>query len=184
MTTCLSTLNLFSDANEHAPAAAGAHAATGPNPAARAQLARQLTPVFSVRLVRERSIDAGQYGSPVDAARLFCRYLDGCDREHFAVALLTVQHQLIGLHTAHVGDLTSCIASPRDVFKVALLANAASIIVAHNHPSGGLEPSSADVHVTRQLHQAGRLMDVPLLDSLVIGFGGAYTSLAERGLLS
>jgi DNA repair protein RadC len=144
----------------------------------------RFVPVFSVRLVRERAISAEGYATPADAARLFSRYLDGCDREHFAIAMLTAQNTLIGIHTAHVGALTACIVSPRDVFKVALLANAASVIVAHNHPSGSLEPSSADVHLSRLLRDAGKMMDLPVLDSLVIGFDGAYTSLAERGLLA
>lgn len=74
-------------------------------------------------------------------------------------------------------------ASPREVFRFCLLVNARSVLVAHNHPPGSLEPSRADVAVSRQLKAAGRSVGVPLSDSLVVGFDGRYTSLAERGLL-
>ena len=79
--------------------------------------------------------------------------------------------------------MDSSIASPREVYRFCLLVNARSVIVAHNHPSGNLEPSSADVHVTRQLKAAGEALTVPVVDSLVIGFDGRHTSLVERGLM-
>ena len=61
--------------------------------------------------------------------------------------------------------------------------NARSVIVSHNHPSGNLEPSRADVAVSQRLRRAGEQLDIPLVDSVVCGFNGAYTSLSERGLL-
>src|SRR5690606_20824341 len=117
-------------------------------PPAASDEGRQWTQVFSVRLVRERALDTPIVTTPADVARVFSEYLGGCDREHFVVALLSTRAQLIGLHTCHVGALSSCIVSIRDVFKVALLANAASIVVGHNHPSGNLEPSREDIRIT------------------------------------
>src|SRR5690606_8923299 len=123
-------------------------------PPAASDEGRQWTQVFSVRLVRERALDTPIVTTPADVARVFSEYLDGCDREHFVVALLSTRAQLIGLHTCHVGALSSCIVSIRDVFKVALLANAASIVVGHNHPSGNLEPSREDIRITKKLAEA------------------------------
>jgi DNA repair protein RadC len=74
--------------------------------------------------------------------------------------------------------------SARDVFKAAILANAAALICAHNHPSGATEPSRQDIRITKQLMEAGKLLDIPVHDHLIIGFDGAYTSLAERGLMT
>jgi DNA repair protein RadC len=141
-------------------------------------------PVFRVELVQERTFDAPVVTGPADVAPLVCQYLRGADREHFVVVLLATNGKVIGIHTAHIGSLTASIASTREVFKVALLANAAAIVVAHCHPSGNLEPSREDVRVSRRLVAAGELMEVAVHDSLIVGLEGTYTSLAERGLLS
>lgn len=140
-------------------------------------------PVFSVRLVRERDHLTDAITTPADAARVASELLDGFDREVFLVLALSTANRIIGAHAAHIGTLDASIASAREVFRFALLVNARSIVVAHNHPSGNLEPSQADIRVSRDLREAGKVMSVELLDSLVIGFDGRYTSLAERGLL-
>ncbi len=89
---------------------------------------------------------------------------------------------LIGLACVSVDGLAASIVEPRQVFKVAILANAAAVILAHNHPSGNPEPSREDIRVTRSLVEAGKLMGLPIHDHLIITDHG-YTSLAERGLL-
>jgi DNA repair protein RadC len=140
-------------------------------------------PVFSLRLVRERDHLTDAVTDPSDAARLCAELLDGYDREVFLVVALSTANRVIGAHVAHIGTVDASIASPREVFKFSLLVNARSVICAHNHPSGNLEPSSADIQVSKQLQTAGEALGVRLLDSLVIGFGGRYTSLSERGLI-
>lgn len=140
-------------------------------------------PVFSLRLVRERDHLTDLVRSPADAARVCCEMLDGFDREVFLVVALSTANRVIGAHAAHVGTLDASVASPREVFKFALLVNARSVLCCHNHPSGNLEPSSADVVVSKKLRAAGDALDIAVLDSLVVGFGGAYTSLEERGLI-
>ncbi len=109
--------------------------------------------------------------------------LEGYDREVFLAVALSTASRVIGAHVCHVGTVDASVASPREVFRFALLCNARSVLVAHNHPSGNVEPSRADVQVSRQIRDAGSSLGVPLNDSLVIGFDGAYTSLVERGLL-
>lgn len=144
-------------------------------------------PVFSLRLVRERDHHTKMVSTPADVARLCSEMLSESDREVFLVIALSTSNRVVGAHVAHVGTVDASIASPRECFKFALLCNARSIVVAHNHPSGNLEPSSADVQVSKQLKEAGEVLGIRLLDSLVIGHPEAkqprYTSLAERGLL-
>lgn len=140
-------------------------------------------PVFGVRLVRERSHETDQITTPAEAARLCCELLDCYDREIFLAVALSTASRVIGAHVCHVGTIDASVASPREVFRFCLLCNARSVLVAHNHPSGNLEPSSADVAVSRQLKAAGAALDITLVDSVVVGFDGRYTSLAERGLL-
>ena len=81
-----------------------------------------------------------------------------------------------------VGTLTESLVHPREVFKGAMLANAASIIVAHNHPSGDHHASEADIAITAKLKDAGRLLGIPLEDHVIIGREG-FTSFRENGLL-
>ena len=144
---------------------------------------RLAVPVFGVRLVRERDHNTAQVRTPADAARVCCEMLDGYDREVFlAVALSTASH-VIGAHVCHVGTVDASVASPREVFRFCLLVNARSVLVAHNHPSGNVEPSRADVVISKQLKVAGEAIGVTLVDSVVCGHDGHYSSLVERGLL-
>jgi DNA repair protein RadC len=129
-----------------------------------------------------------QVRSPADAAAVLAEYFSDRDREEFVVAFLDSGSTLVGLHVASVGGLAASIVEPRQVFKAAVLANAAALIVAHQHPSGNPEPSREDVVVTRQLVEAGKVMGVPVHDHLIITGQTAdgapvYTSLAQRGLL-
>jgi DNA repair protein RadC len=140
-------------------------------------------PVFRLKLVRERDHLTRQVHTPADAARVCSELLDGLDREVFLVVAMSVSNRIIGAHVAHQGTVDCSIASPREALKFSLLCNARSFLIAHNHPSGNLEPSKADVQVSKQMKAAGDIVGVRLLDSLVCTFDGEYTSLSERGLL-
>jgi len=139
--------------------------------------------VFTLRLVRERSHETAQVRTPADVARLATELVADLDREAFYVIALSTANRVIGAHCAHLGTVDASVASPRECFKFALLVNARSVVCLHNHPSGNLEPSRADVQVSKQLKSAGEALGIPLVDSLVVGFDGRYTSLVERGLL-
>src|SRR5690606_10797019 len=95
-------------------------------------------PIYQVKLVRDGSqaSERKKVDCAATAARLLQQYLDGADREHFVVLLLDTQNQVIGIHTVTVGTLDASLVHPREVFKTAILANAASVLLAHNHPSG------------------------------------------------
>lgn len=104
------------------------------------------------------------------------------EREVFGVILLDNQHGVLGFQRLFYGTIDSASVYPREVIKAVLNANAAAVILAHNHPSGYAEPSQADIALTRHLKASLATVDVRLLDHLVIG-GTEITSFAERGLL-
>jgi len=104
-------------------------------------------------------------------------------REHFVVLLLNAKNQIERRVTVHMGTVDQSLVGPREVFREAVRDGAASVIVAHNHPSGDPEPSPEDIHVTRQLCAAGRLLDIHVLDHVIIGHNGRWTSLRRSGML-
>ena len=103
--------------------------------------------------------------------------------EVFGALLLNTKGEPLAWHVVSRGCLDSTLVHPREVLKAACLANAASLIVAHNHPSGDPEPSPEDVSITQRLASAMTLVGIQLLDSLVIGEHGRYVSLRDRGVL-
>ena len=142
-------------------------------------------PRYTTRLVEESRHPypiRHQIGSPEDVANLLRDYFKEKDREEFVLLILNTSNVLAGMSVISVGGLASSIVEPRQVFKVAVLANAAAVILAHNHPSGNPEPSREDIRITRQLVDAGKLMGIPVHDHLIIA-GETYTSLGERGLM-
>ena len=143
-------------------------------------------PGFRIALVREPGVklaERPELRSAAEAVPILAQFIGETDREVFAVALLTVRHRLLGLHTVSVGCLTSALVHPREVFKPAILAGSAALLAAHNHPSGDPEPSAEDVALTRRLAAAGQLLGIELLDHLIIGEAGRFVSLRDRGAL-
>jgi DNA repair protein RadC len=120
--------------------------------------------------------------SPADAAALFQPLLMHREQEYLLVALLDTRNAVIGepVEVYH-GSLHTALLRVSEVFREAVRANAAGVIVAHNHPSADPSPSPEDVAVTRALHQAGQLLDIELLDHVIIG-QARWVSLKERGL--
>jgi DNA repair protein RadC len=151
--------------------------------------ARRLT---TLRLVRECSFVApdGYPGddipiaSPRDVFQRMTPYAERETVEVFWLLCLNAQHRLIGNAPDAVarGILNSSLVHPREVFVSAIVARAAAIVLCHNHPSGDPSPSTDDRAVTDQLVAAGKLLDIPVLDHVIIG-RGRYTSFAEAGLL-
>jgi DNA repair protein RadC len=103
-------------------------------------------------------------------------------REHFVVLLLNARHEVVGNETVSVGSLNASIVHPREVFKPAILASAASVVLVHNHPSGDPEPSEEDLSITKRLVEAGELMGISVLDHVILATRGVV-SLRSRQLL-
>ena len=144
------------------------------------------TPIYQVTLVRDGRLALAQpqCRSSRDSAAMFRDYLGASDREHFMVAMLDQKHRLIGLHTVSIGSLTASIVHPRDVFKIAILSNAAQLMLCHNHPSSDPAPSREDHALTRRLVDSGKLLGILILDHLILGDGTeTYFSFADQGCL-
>ncbi len=134
---------------------------------------------FRVCLVRENDANEMITISNANMAyELVKEELISSDREKMLSIMLTAKNHLIGVETVSIGTLSGTSITPREVFKSAILANAASIILCHNHPSGMLEPSSEDIAMTRAMLDAGKLLGINVFDHLIVT-GMGYKSLIE-----
>ncbi|WP_419180578.1 JAB domain-containing protein [Bacillus salipaludis] len=121
--------------------------------------------------------------SPEDAHQLAASYIADEDREVLLVLMLNSKNQVVGLHRAHIGSLNASIVHPREVMKCAILNNAASIIVSHQHPSGDPTPSREDIEITKRLAEAGKILGIEVLDHVIVTHTGKHVSLREKGHL-
>jgi DNA repair protein RadC len=119
--------------------------------------------------------------TPEDIANLVQGRLKDKKKEYFLAILLDTRNQLIRTAEISVGSLDSSIVHPREVFKEAISASAASVIFVHNHPSGDTEASEDDIALTKRLAQAGEIVGIDVLDHIIIG-GKSYISLKRQGL--
>ena len=139
--------------------------------------------MFELKVIRERKEGYGQrtqFRSSQDIYEMFHERFLRADREEFVVLLLDAKNRLLGFHVVSVGSLTSSVVHPREVFKIAILGNAAAIILLHNHPSGDPVPSNEDVAITTRLCQIGEVLGIRVLDHIVIG-NGRYVSFVDDG---
>ena len=143
---------------------------------------RELTVRYAVKKdVQGQPVIIGRAVSgPKDCAEALISLLQDEPTEVFAMLCLTTKHRVIAYHEVSRGQLDSTIVHPREVFKVAVLANAAAIVVCHCHPSGDPAPSTEDLSVTRRLAAAGQIMGITVLDHIIIG-DGRYYSFKESG---
>lgn len=143
---------------------------------------------FNVFIPMVRETQGDRIGTPDDSLP-HLRDIQNAAQECFVVMTLNTKNRMIDRHLITIGTVNASLAHPREVFRAAIADNAASIIIAHNHPSGDPSPSTEDLRITRQLVETGRILDIPVLDHLIIGrTGGAtsseYISLREAGLVS
>jgi DNA repair protein RadC len=150
----------------------------GPAKAARLLAAFEL----GVRLIREERPPVPRIREPQDVVRLLTARLRDLTVEEFHLLALDSQSQVLREVLVTRGLLNSSLVHPREVFRAAIAEAAAGIIVVHNHPSGDPTPSAEDRAVTQQLVAAGRLLDVPLYDHVIIA-GDRFLSFATEGLL-
>ncbi|WP_100011954.1 RadC family protein [Lentibacillus sediminis] len=134
------------------------------------------------RMHQYRPDDSYVIRSPEDGADYIMEEMRSLNQEHFVALFLNTKNQIIHRQTIFIGSLNASIVHPREVFREAVKRSAASIIVAHNHPSGDPSPSQEDIHVTRRLSESGKMIGIELLDHLVIG-NRKFVSLKEKGYL-
>ena len=133
------------------------------------------------RIGRVRNPGRPMISSPADVERLLRGRIANLDRENFVVVLLNTKNEVIETSTVSIGTLGASLVHPREVFKPAVRASAASVILAHNHPSGMVEPSREDREVTRRLGEAAGVLGIEVLDHVIVGDG--YFSMKEHGML-
>lgn len=140
--------------------------------------------IVQVKLVREKTLlyKDRKIRSPRCAYQLIRDFLGDVDREHFIVLCLDTKNQPTCIQVVHIGSLNASIVHPREVLKPALLSNAASIIVAHNHPSNVSDPSPEDIEVTKRLVHAGEILGIDILDHLIL-CTDTFRSLKESGCM-
>lgn len=119
---------------------------------------------------------------PQDAADLLMPELRDAPQEHFKAVLLNTKGEVLKIRDVTIGTLNSSVVIPRDLFRIAVANNSASVIVAHNHPSGDPAPSRDDINVTKRLVEAGEIVGIEVLDHIIVG-DGRWISLKERGLM-
>ncbi len=133
------------------------------------------------RLLLAAPLERTQVQSPADVANLLMLEMALLEREQMRTVLLDTKNRVQRIVTVYAGSLNTAVVRVGEVFREAIRANSAGIIVVHNHPSGDPTPSPEDVRVTEKIVQAGKLLDIDVLDHLIIGHN-RYVSLKERGL--
>ena len=141
-----------------------------------------MAPITRVQMIREGEISTRpMLSSPADAAELLTALIRDEPQEVLVVITVTTKMRVLGVCEVYRGCIDSSPVRLAEIFRPAILQNAAGIFIAHNHPSGDPTPSADDVAVTRELVKAGQLLDIEVLDHLVIG-DGRHVSLRRKGL--
>jgi DNA repair protein RadC len=136
---------------------------------------------FGKRLGRVRNPGRPVISSPADVDGLLRGRIANRDRENFVAVLLNTKNEVLEISTISIGTLSNSLVHPREVFKPAVRASAASVVLAHNHPSGKVEPSREDREITGRLVDAAEILGIEVLDHVIVGDG--YFSMKERGML-
>ena len=149
-------------------------------------MAKAAAILAAVELGRRIAIKAAdkkeRISSPAEAAAFAMPHFFHAMKEHFAVMLLDMKNQVLAMPIISIGSLSASIVHPREVFQAAVRCSAAHMILLHNHPSGDPDPSREDIDVTAKLVKAGKIMDIPVIDHIILG-AGRFVSLKERSLL-
>ena len=135
-----------------------------------------------VRYGRRNKVESSIISSHSAASFIRKRVIQEDNKEHFVLLCLDGSHSVVAYNLVSIGTANYSVVHPREVFQPALLAGAVSIIVAHNHPSGNLTPSEADINVTEQLSAAGKLLGIKLLDHIILS-DCDHISLQDKGYI-
>lgn len=137
---------------------------------------------LGIRIATSRKERRYRIVAPSYAAEFFMPKMQFLQHEEMAVALLNARNEVIGSRVVSRGTLTCSSVDPREVYSYAITNHAASIIIAHNHPSGDPMPSAEDVALTKVMEATGKIIRIPMVDHIIIGHG-AYFSFQEDGRL-
>lgn len=132
---------------------------------------------YKVSLVKDSSVkkEGSKRISTLDDVVAICEDMKLLDREQLRAIYLNARHGVIGWEIISQGTLTASLAHPREIFKGAILSNAAGVILIHNHPSGESEPSDEDVRLTQRIRQAGNILGIELVDHYILAENNSYS---------
>lgn len=143
---------------------------------------------YQLPQIQTRIVKEGTYPSEIreirraeDVAKVMADMYEGADREKIFVLCLDKKNKILSIECVAVGTLDSCPVAGRELFKAAILCNAACILMVHNHPSGSIVPSAEDKEISRQFYQAGNLLGIRLLDHVIYSDRENYYSFRENG---
>lgn len=143
--------------------------------------------VLNLKVVKEKEVKY-EVETEIANSPKVCRdiiesifHLSELSEENLVMLTLDTKNKVTGAYLVSTGSLNSSIVHPREVFKRALMSNASSIIIAHNHPSGDIEPSREDISITKRLNECSKILGIHLLDHIIIG--DSYLSFKEKGYL-
>lgn len=142
-------------------------------------------PSVKIQLVKDGTINAAErpyISTPYDVAAIMQPVVELLAEERMYVMLLSTKNRVNAIQEVSVGSLNASIVHPREIFKAAILSNAAALIMVHNHPSGDPTPSPEDAQITKLIVDAGKLLNIPILDHVVIG-DRRYASMKEKGMI-
>ena len=139
-------------------------------------------PHVEFRIVHETKTTYGKVRGPEGVVTLIRQLTDGLTDERFYAVSLDNRNHVLAIHLCSIGDHASTLVHPRSVFRTAVYSSAVALVVAHNHPSGDCQPSPEDIAVTRRLHEAGKILGIPVLDHVIIG-GAGHSSMRQLGYL-
>jgi DNA repair protein RadC len=149
---------------------------------------RHTTYTYRISLVRDRRVKFSS--KPVSTPRIGAEVIRNTiksagqsDRENLVVIMLSSKNEITGTNIVSQGSLTGSIVSMREIFKPAIIANAAAIVMGHNHPSGNCDPSNDDRVITQKTREAGELLGIRLLDHIIVGQNEQYYSFSDNGLI-
>ena len=137
--------------------------------------------IVKIKMVKESSVkyENRRIKNPWDAYKIFNDYIDDSNKEMFVLMCLNNKNEPTHISTISIGSVNESIATPAEVFKVALLSNSNKIMVCHNHPSGDPQPSESDRNITERLYDSGAIIGIKLLDHIIIG-DDVYYSFKEN----
>ena len=145
---------------------------------------KNYVPFVRVRIVRERELPYAmeEIDGPEKVVAFTRKFLAGADREYLLALSIDNAGKLAAIEVVSIGTVNATLAEPREIFKHAILANAAGIVMVHNHPSGRCVPSEEDMETTKRIKKAGKILGIPLMDHIIVGDG--YFSFRSEGLLA
>jgi len=142
--------------------------------------------VVRIQMVRESEIEyeAKRITQSEQAATAFRALVGDPDQEICCVLMLDGKNRIVSIHQVSQGSLNQSVVHPREVFKAAILSNAAAVVLAHNHPSGDSAPSREDIEITKRLKEAGEILGIKVLDHVIVDTcSGQHCSLANQGII-